>query len=143
MIVDTSVVVAILRAEPGHEQLVTAVLSDPDPQMSAATAVELYAVADVRGEPAQSRRVDAVIGELRIRIVPFDAEQARIAREAYRDFGRGSGHRAKLNLGDCFSYALAALSGEPLLYVGADFASTDLESALPLDPPLSDPAPPA
>lgn len=130
MIVDTSAVVAILKAESGYEALATAILADPDPQMSAATLVELYAVADVRGQPAQGRRVDSLLAILHIRIVPFDADQAGIAREAYRDFGKGSGHPAKLNLGDCFSYALAASTGESLIFTGTDFSHTDLRLAI-------------
>jgi len=130
MIVDTSAVVAILQGEADSEALSSAILADQEPKMSAATVVELYAVADVRGAPAEARRVDTLLKQLRIRIVAFDEAQATIAREAYRDFGRGSGHAAKLNLGDTFSYALAAQSGEPLLYVGNDFGQTDLRSAL-------------
>ena len=126
MIVDTSAVVAILRGEPGHEALSRAVLADAKAQMSAATAVELYAVADVRGAPAQARRVDALVETLGIRIVPFVQDQAKLARVAYRDYGKGSGHQAGLNLGDCFTYALAAQTGEPLLFVGHDFTHTDL-----------------
>ncbi len=129
MIVDTSAIVAILNGEPEQESLSRALLRDPDPKLSAATAVELYAVADGRGSPAQRKRIDALLKTLRVRIVAFDEEQASIARDAYRDFGRGSGHPAKLNLGDCFSYALAAQTGEPLLFVGDDFRHTDLEQA--------------
>ena len=128
MIVDTSALVAILRGEPLAAALTAALLGDPDPQISAATVVELYAVADQRGHPAQSRRVDALLTELGVRVVPFTADQARLAREAYRDYGRGSGHRARLNLGDCFSYALAAATGQPLVFVGDDFSHTDLTS---------------
>ncbi|MEA5053123.1 MAG: type II toxin-antitoxin system VapC family toxin, partial [Propionicimonas sp.] len=90
------------------------------------TAVELYAVADVRGDPAQRRRADALLRELGVRIVAFDEGQAAIARDAYRDYGRGSGHPAQLNLGDCFGYALAVQANEPLLFVGDDFARTDV-----------------
>jgi len=70
--------------------------------------------------------VDALLTTLNIAIVPFDEAQAQVARQAYRDFGRGSGHPAKLNLGDCFTYALAARTLEPLLFVGDDFPHTDL-----------------
>jgi ribonuclease VapC len=131
VIVDASAVVAILRDEPGHEALAKAILADRDPKMSAATAVELYAVADVRGAPAEAARVDAALRTLRIRIVPFDEQQAAIARRAYQDFGKGSGSGAKLSLGDCFSYALAAFEAEPLLFVGGDFAKTDIEAVPP------------
>jgi ribonuclease VapC len=127
MIVDTSAVVAILNGEPEAETFIAAIVADPDPQMSAPTAVELHAVADGRGEPAQARRVDQLLDTLGIRIVAFDAHQAEIARAAYRDFGKGSGHRAKLNLGDCFTYALAAATGQPLICKGDDFPHTDLD----------------
>jgi ribonuclease VapC len=130
MIVDTSAIIAILGSEAGHESLSKAILSDLAPKLSAATAVELYAVADSRGAPAQRRRVDELLKTLHISIVAFDEDQARIARDAYRDFGRGSGHPAKLNLGDCYSYALAAQTGEPLLFVGNDFTHTDLQAVL-------------
>jgi ribonuclease VapC len=94
--------------------------------MSAATLVELYIVGDTRGFPFQSSRLDTLIAELHIQIVPFDQAQAELARMAYRYFGRGSGHPAHLNMGDCFSYALAAQTCEPLLFVGDDFTHTDL-----------------
>jgi len=134
VIVDTSAIVAILRGEPGHEALSQAILADQSPRMSTATLVELHAVTTVRGQPAQSRRVDALLKALGIHLVPFDEEQSAIAREAYRDFGKGSGHQAKLNLGDCFTYALAAQTGEPLLFVGDDFIHTDLTPVLGLRP---------
>lgn len=129
MIVDTSVVVAIMQGEPEAERLVRAILTSPPAKISAATLVEVYAVLDVRGQPAQSRRVDHLLAELRLQVVPFDDEQALAARDAYRDFGRGSGTHAKLNLGDVFSYALASVTGEPLLFVGDDFTHTDLIAA--------------
>ena len=70
------------------------------------------------------------MSEAAIAIEPVTETQARIAREAFRDFGRGSGHRAKLNFGDCFAYALARASNEPLLFKGEDFTHTDIISAL-------------
>nr|WP_246301159.1 type II toxin-antitoxin system VapC family toxin [Microbacterium immunditiarum] len=96
--------------------------------MSAATYVEASVVIDARQNPVASRLFDELFDD--IEIVPATAEQARIAREAYRDYGRGSGHPARLNFGDCFSYALATERREPLLYVGGDFAHTDIRSAL-------------
>ena len=71
-----------------------------------------------------------MLAEFGVETIAFDAEQARLASDAYRDYGRGSGHPANLNLGDCYSYALAAQRNEPLLFVGDDFTHTDLESAL-------------
>jgi len=130
VIVDTSALVAILLGEPEAEVIIETLLDAGGAQLSAATLVELYAVADSRHQPAQRRRLDALLVELNIEIVPFTAEHAQTAREAYREYGRGSGHPARLNLGDCFSYALAAATAQPLLCVGDDFARTDLSIAL-------------
>ncbi|MCL1841240.1 MAG: type II toxin-antitoxin system VapC family toxin [Propionibacteriaceae bacterium] len=130
MIVDTSALVAILREEPEWQVLTRTLRRSPAAKISAATLVELYAVADGRGDPALPRRVDALLAKFRIEVVAFDEHQARLARAAYRDYGRGSGHPARLNMGDCFSYALAAVTGEPLLCVGDDFVHTDLTLAL-------------
>lgn len=97
--------------------------------MSAPTAVEINAVLMRRLRPEDQRRVEDLIEVLGIVVVAFDAHQAGIASQAYRDYGRGSGHPAQLNLGDCFSYALARVTGEPLLYVGDDFGHTDVRAA--------------
>jgi ribonuclease VapC len=99
--------------------------------MSAATFLELSIVIDSRGDPVLSREIDELIQRFTIQIEPVTAEQARIARQAYRDYGKGSGHPANLNFGDCFSYALAREKREPILYKGDDFVHTDLRSALP------------
>ena len=130
MIVDTSAIVAILKGETGHLSLMKTIVNDPDPKISAATLVELHAVADQRGRPAQGRRVNNLLRVLRIRVVPFDEDQARAASEAYAIFGKGSGNPAGLNLGDCFSYALSACLSEPLLFVGDNFPRTDIQSAM-------------
>ena len=130
MIVDTSAIVAIVRREPGWEVLSEALKSDPAPRMSAATLVELYAVVDSRTSPGNERRLDTLLAAYGIVIEPFTPDQAKLARAAYRDFGRGSGHPAKLNMGDCFAYALAAERRDTLLFVGDDFGHTDLVSAL-------------
>jgi ribonuclease VapC len=74
--------------------------------------------------------VDRLLRAYEIQIVPFDEEQARVAAQAYRDYGRGSGHPAGLNLGDTYSYALAHVTGEPLLFVGDDFVHTDIRPVL-------------
>jgi ribonuclease VapC len=100
--------------------------------MSAATAVEVNAVLTRRLRPEDQRRVERLLDAWEIDLVPFDADQAAITSQAYRDFGRGSGHPAGLNLGDCFSYALANVTGEPLLFVGDDFAHTDVTPAYQL-----------
>lgn len=97
--------------------------------MSAASYLEAGIVVDAQGDPVMSRRLDDYMQEARIAIEPVTEEQARIARQAYRDFGKGSGHPAQLNYGDCFAYALAKVTGEPLLFKGDDFVHTDLTAA--------------
>lgn len=86
-------------------------------------------------DPVASRRYDQFIHEAGIRIEPVTAEQARIAREAYRDYGKGSGHKAGLSFGDCFAYALAKDTDEPLLFKGDDLVHTDIGPALYYDRP--------
>jgi len=98
--------------------------------MSAASYLEAAIVVDGNRIPLVSRRLDDLIRDASIVIEPVTETQARIAREAYRDFGKGSGHPAQLNFGDCFAYALARDRGEPLLFKGDDFSNTDLKSAL-------------
>ena len=84
-----------------------------------------------RAGPVASRGLDQFIDDAQISIEPVSARQAEVARQAYRDFGKGSGHPAGLNLGDCFAYALAKDTGEPLLYKGDDFVYTDVRSVFP------------
>jgi ribonuclease VapC len=129
MIVDSSAIVAILRREPERERF-TQILKDAlDSRISAATYLEVSIVVDSVHDPIASRMLDDLLENSRIEVEPVTAEQARIARQAYRDYGRGSGHRAGLNFGDCFSYALARVKREPLLYKGDDFVYTDVRSA--------------
>lgn len=129
MIIDTSALVAILRDEPDAERFATAIEAADVSRISAMTYVELGAVIDRARDAVASRRVDELIEVAGIVIEPVTVEQARVAREAYRDFGKGSGHPAGLNIGDCFSYALAKSLGEPLLFKGSDFIETDVRSA--------------
>ena len=126
MIVDASAIVAILRNEPEKEQFNEAIAQAESRRISAVNYVEAAAVIDASRSPISSRKFDELFREAKITIEPVSALQARIAREAYRDFGKGSGHAARLNLGDCFAYALAKVAGEPLLYKGEDFGRTDL-----------------
>lgn len=130
MIVDTSAVVAIALGEAGAEMLKEALACSPNSRIAAPSYVELCAVMQRRNRPEISRTVDRLLDAYGIQIAAFDADQARIAAQAYRDYGRGSGHPARLNLGDSYSYALAYLTGEPLLYRGDDFNHTDIRSAL-------------
>ena len=97
---------------------------------SATNLLKAVIVIDGSRDPIVSRRFDDLVSEAQLVIEPVTEVQARIAREAYRDFGRGSGHAARLNLGDCFSYALARATGEPLLFKGDHFAHTDIIPAL-------------
>ncbi len=129
MIIDTSAIVAIALNEPERDRLVDAILDAHAARISAASIVEISAVLMRRMAPEDFRRVERLIDQLGVETVPFDAEQAASATRAYRDFGRGSGHPARLNLGDCYSYALADVTGEPLLYIGDDFAHTDITAA--------------
>ena len=129
MIVDTSALIAILRDEPEAEAFAHAIERSIVRRLSAANFVEAAVVIDGSRDPVASRRFDELVLMAEIRIEPVTEAQARIAREAYRDFGRGSGHQAKLNFGDCFAYALAKITGEPLLFKGDDFAQTDIKSA--------------
>lgn len=131
MIVDSSALVAILQKEHGANELTTALARSTVTRISAATFVEVGIVMDRRGDPRLSVRLDDLIALHAISIESVTERQARIARQAHRDYGRGSGHPAALNFGDCFAYALARDTGEPLLYVGDDFARTDIRSALP------------
>lgn len=130
MIVDSSAVVGILNGEPEAETLLQALYSARHRQMSAATLVELYIVIDGKRDPVRSARLDGFLQRSDVEIIDVTAEQASIARAAHRDYGRGSGHRARLNFGDCFAYALAHVTGEPLLFKGDDFGHTDLTPAI-------------
>lgn len=130
MIVDSSALIALLMGEPESEAIADALDRADHVAISAATLVEAAVAADGTRDPVRSARFDAIIDALSPEVVPLTAEQAAIARQAYRDYGRGSGHPARLNLGDCFSYALAKHRREPLLYIGDDLARTDLRSAL-------------
>ncbi len=130
MIVDTSALIAILRAEPDALILATALAAAEHSRLSTANFVEAAAVIDGSRDPIASRRYDDLLREAGITLEPVTEIQARLARQAYRDFGKGSGHPAQLNFGDCFAYALAKDADEPLLYKGTDFAATDVVPAL-------------
>lgn len=127
MILDTSAVIAILRGEPEAQRFSELVERDPAPKMSAASYLEAGVVMDAAHDAVISRQLDQFLRIAQVEVRPVTLEQARLAREAYRDFGRGSGHRARLNFWDCFAYALAKDVGEPLLYKDSDFSETDVE----------------
>jgi ribonuclease VapC len=130
MIVDSSALVAILLNEEDGDAL-SVVLDGPEVvRMSAVSYFETAIVIDKFRDAALSVSFDDMVLDSRIIIEPVTAEQARIARQAYRDYGKGSGHAANLNFGDCFSYALARAKREPILFKGDDFIYTDLRSAV-------------
>ena len=130
MIVDTSVLIAILKREPDAPVLSAALDKAACSRISAASYFEAGIVADAWRNPSLSRQLDEILNSFGIQIEPVTAEQARIARQAYRDYGRGSGHPANLNFGDCLNYALASEKREPILFKGDDFVHTELRSAL-------------
>ena len=126
MIVDTSALVAILHNEPEAPAIAEIIGNASICRLSAASYLETGVVIDRGRHAGAGHHLDLLIEKSGIVIEPVTEAQARIARAAYRDFGKGSGHPAQLNFGDCFSYALAREKGEPLLYKGADFGHTGL-----------------
>ena len=129
MILDTSAVIAILRMEAEAPEFAGIIERAAQSRISAVNYVEAGAVIDGSKDPVASRRFDELIEAAQIAIEPVSEAQARIARQAYRDFGKTSDHPAKLNFGDCFAYALAKATGEPLLFKGQDFSQTDVKVA--------------
>ncbi len=127
MIIDTSAIVAVLRDEPGAEVYARLIAMAAIARISAGTYIELGVVVDGSRDAVSSGALDPFLAESHIQIEPLTESQARIARVAYQRFGKGSGHPARLNLGDCFGYALARDLGEPLLFKGNDFKLTDIE----------------
>ena len=130
MIIDSSALVAILAKERGYEPYRRALERNTDLRLSAGTYLEIGIVVDRHPNKLLGRAFDQLLLAAEISIETVTENQARIARAAYRDFGRGSGHPARLNFGDCFAYALAIERGEPLLFQGDDFSHTDVRSAL-------------
>jgi ribonuclease VapC len=131
VIIDTSALIAILRAEDDASDMALAIERAQVRKISAASYLETAVVIDASRDPIASRRFDELVDTAELRIEPVTHDQARIARDAYRDFGKGSGHKASLNFGGCFAYALAKTTGEPLLFKGNDFGHTDITPALP------------
>lgn len=130
MIVDTSALVAILTGEPEGTEFRELLRHTPGLRISAGSLLETAIVCDTREVSHLGRRLDSLVSALALEVVPVDHEQVTVARSAYREYGRGSGHPARLNFGDCFAYALASVTGEPLLFKGDDFTHTDLVAAL-------------
>jgi ribonuclease VapC len=125
VVIDTSAVVAILGMEREAARLAEAIEADANRLLSAATLVETGLVIESRYGAAGGRELDVLVAKAGLSIEPVTAEQADVAREAWSRYGKGR-HSAALNFGDCFSYALARTTGEPLLFKGDDFTQTDV-----------------
>ena len=131
MIVDTSAILAILNREPDAERYEEAIAAAPERSISVANLLEASIVVEGRGGISAGYELDLLLNRYGIELEPVTAEQLVAARRAWRRFGKGN-HPAGLNFGDCFAYALAEATGEPLLFKGADFAQTDVAPALPV-----------
>ena len=129
-VIDTSAIISILLREQDAEAFRVYLDRPGSPMISAATVHEAYCVSQRDDFPRKARQVDEFLALVEPEIFPFDVEQLSVARHAYSSYGRGSGHRAYLNMGDCFSYALAKTRNLPLLFKGDDFIHTDIEPAL-------------
>lgn len=131
MIVDTSAIVAIVRNEPEEaNRCLGHIMRAAMRRISAGNLLEAFLVIDGARIPELSDELDATVADLQLVIEPVTHEQVQIAREAFRQYGKGSGHPARLNYGDCFAYALARAMDEPLLFVGNDFGRTDVRRAV-------------
>ena len=128
MIIDTSAILAILFEEPDADRFLSAIAADSSRRISAATLLETTIVLESRSGPAAAHELDAFLRRAQIELEPVTTEQAQTARQAWRRFGKGN-HPAGLNFGDCFAYALAIATQEPLLFKGRDFALTDVPTA--------------
>jgi len=128
MIVDTSTIMAILLDEPEKPDFIAKLAHATTPLISAGSWIELAAV-QVRGNPHYHSALEQLVAQFGIAIEPVSVRQAELGHAAYREYGIGSGHGARLNFGDCFAYALAKATGEPLLFKGNDFAQTDITPA--------------
>jgi ribonuclease VapC len=130
MIVDTSALVAIVRGEPEANQCMAVVRQSSARRISAGNLLETYMVVDGRQNIRVSTFLDQLLELVRLIVDPVTEAQVRLAREAFRRYGKGSRHPARLNYGDCFAYALARHLDEPLLFIGNDFTHTDIVRAL-------------
>jgi len=126
MVIDSSALIAILTGEQEAVHFAKAIEKDPFRLMSTASWLETAIVIEARFGPLGGEEFDKLIQIAQIHIEAVTAEQAAVARIAYRNYGKGRGHPAGLNFGDCFSYALAKVTGEPLLFKGDDFTHTDI-----------------
>lgn len=126
MVIDTSALLAILLDEPERRLFNEQIEGSTRRLVSAATLLEAGIVLETRSGAAAGRELDLLIHRARFEVVPVDLDQLELARDGFRRYGKGR-HPAGLNFGDCFSYALAKLTGEPLLFKGSDFSQTDIQ----------------
>jgi ribonuclease VapC len=126
MVIDTSALIAAILKEPDAQDLLDAILRDESRQMSAATLTEARIVAFGKLSHGGVADLDELLSVLEIKIVPHDEALAKEASLAFQKYGKGTGHKAQLNFGDCFAYALAKATGEALLFKGTDFQETDI-----------------
>ncbi len=126
MVIDTSVIAAILFGEDDAVRFAEAIEDDPTRLMSSGSVLEASLVIESELSEAGAREIDLLLHTAAIEIVAFTVDQLKVARHAFRTYGKGR-HPAGLNYGDCFSYALSKTSGEPLLFKGNDFSRTDVD----------------
>lgn len=130
MVIDSSALVALLLGEPETGVFVQSIAAASIRLISLASRLETMIVMLTRSGPDARAKVDQLIEQLGISIVPFTRAEADLTIDAYERYGKGRGHPASLNFGDCFSYALAKSTGEPLLFKGNDFSQTDIPNAV-------------
>jgi ribonuclease VapC len=127
MVIDTSAILAWLKDEPARDRIVAGLEAHPVRRMSSVSLLEAQIVVRGREHPALLDKLDRFLQEIAVIVVPFDESQSRLAANAFQRYGKGQGHPAQLNMGDCAVYALAKAANEPLLFVGNDFSQTDIE----------------
>jgi len=127
MVIDTSAILAWLKEEPERSRIVAALEAHSTRRVSAVSLLEAQIVVRGREHPALLEKLERFLDEIEVLVTPFDETQARLAADTFQRYGKGQGHPAQLNMGDCAVYALAKSVNEPLLFVGNDFAQTDVE----------------
>jgi ribonuclease VapC len=127
MVIDTSAVLAWLKHEPERARIVAALEASPVCRISAVSLLEAHIVVRAREHPTMIGKLQRFVEEIDAVVMPFDERQARLADAAFMRYGKGQGHPARLNFGDCAVYALASSLDEPLLFVGNDFTQTDIQ----------------
>ena len=127
MVIDTSAIIAWLKQEPERERIVAALEANRVCRLSAVSLLEAHIVVRAREHPTMLGKLQRFLEEIDAVIMPFDEHQARLADAAFKLYGKGQGHPAQLNFGDCAVYALAKSLDELLLFVGNDFSQTDIK----------------